>query len=118
MVEGPFFAGGDPMPGWQGSRRRSELPANWEQIRKRVFRRDGYRCTAIDPNTGKRCPEPAEECDHIGSKNDHSDANLRSLCSWHHGQRSGRQGAVASATAKRRKAARFAQPKEDHPGLM
>lgn len=116
MAEGPLFAGGDPMPGWQGSNRREQLPANWSALRRQVFRRDGYRCTATDPATGERCPEPAEECDHIGDNRNHDLANLRSLCAWHHSRRSGRQGAAAAAAIRRRNAKKFRRI-EEHPGL-
>ena len=72
------------MPNWEGSDRRSFLPSNWPALRQKRFRLDGYQCTAKDANTGLRCTGPAEECDHIGDREDHRIEMLRSLCSWHH----------------------------------
>lgn len=105
------------MGGWQNSDRRSHLPSNWRALREQRFRMDGYRCTAIDPNTDERCPEPAEECDHIGRRDDHRIHMLRSLCSWHHGQKTGRQGAAASNAARRSHHKKFRRT-DDHPGLL
>jgi 5-methylcytosine-specific restriction protein A len=101
------------MPGWKNSNRRNQLPADWEKIRERTFRRDGYRCTAIRADTGNRCPDRATDCDHVDqSRNwDHSDENLTSLCSWHHDRKS-------SAEGGRAKAARYAAKKRRHPGLL
>jgi 5-methylcytosine-specific restriction protein A len=43
--------------------------------------------------------------------------NLRSLCSWHHRQKSGAEGAAAKA-AKRRAIEKKFRRTEKHPGLM
>lgn len=104
------------MPGWKNSDRRQHLPAGWGRLRERRFRMDGYRCTAVD-QYGNRCESPAEECDHIGSRDDHRIEMLRSLCTWHHGKKSGQQGAQA-ANAKRQQAASKFKRSEDHPGLL
>lgn len=99
---------------WEGSTRKETLPSNWPIIRQQVFARDGNRCTIIKAN-GKRCWDKAEECDHIGDRLDHSHANLRSICSWHHQRRSSSQGGKASAARPR---AQIKRPPEVHPGLI
>ncbi|AFV51322.1 hypothetical protein FDG66_gp02 [Streptomyces phage phiCAM] len=43
--------------------------------------------------------------------------NLRALCSWHHGQKSGAEGAAAKAANWRRQNQKFRRS-EDHPGLL
>lgn len=98
--------------GWIGSTRRARLPRDWSARRARVLRRDGYRCTAAD--YGERCPEPATDVDHIEPGDDHSEANLASLCGWHHARKSAREGAAA-AHANR---AQRVRPPEPHPGAI
>lgn len=104
------------MADWRGSDRRSRLPADWEKRRKRVLRRDGYRCTAY-LSDGSRCAEPGNEVDHVRPGDDHDDSNLRTLCAWHHARKSAQEGAAAAA-AKRRKAAKKFLRTEAHPGLL
>lgn len=104
------------MPQWEGSDRRQRLPANWPTLRRRVLRRDGGRCTALD-RAGARCAEPATDVDHIVAGDDHREANLTSLCGWHHQRKSSREGAAALAAKRRRIAKRF-QRTEAHPGLL
>ncbi|MEU0674484.1 hypothetical protein ABZ330_16590 [Streptomyces sp. NPDC006172] len=43
--------------------------------------------------------------------------NLRSLCTWHHRQKSSREGAAAQAAKRRAIQKRFRRD-EAHPGLM
>lgn len=104
------------MPGWKGSERREGLPSNWAQIRRRILKRDQHRCTHTD-DYSNRCTELATDVDHIKRGSDHSDANLRSLCAWHHGKKSGAEGAAASAAARRRHGKKFRRT-EVHPGLL
>lgn len=101
------------MPGWKGSTRKQSLPADWTQRRARTFARDGYRCTAIRADTGERCNERATDCDHVDQSRrwDHSDANLTSLCSHHHDQKSSGEGGRANAS-------RYRAKKPQHPGLL
>lgn len=104
------------MPQWAGSDRRSRLPANWASIRSRVLRRDGSQCTAVS-HDGVRCAEPATDVDHIVAGDDHREANLRSLCGWHHQRKSSAEGAAALARKRRANDRKFRRT-EDHPGLL
>lgn len=88
-----------------------QLPSNWQAIVRLVKARDGHRCTWTQ-NDGSRCPETTRlEVDHIGNPHDHSPDNLRTLCHWHHAQRTARQ-----ASASKRRAPKMRTP-EPHPGL-
>lgn len=103
---------------WEGSNRRSRLPADWPKIRERVLRRDGYRCRFVD-YTGLRCREQATEVDHIEAmKDDHRDEALQSLCERHHASKSGSEGGRASAVQSAVKRKRLRKPPEPHPGLL
>lgn len=104
------------MGGWAGSDRRSRLPKDWPRIRNRVLKRDGHRCTHTDYR-GVRCPEIATDVDHIIPGDDHSEANLRSLCEWHHKKKSSGEGGAARAAARKKINQRF-QRVEKHPGLL
>lgn len=104
------------LPNWEGSDRRSRLPADWSKIRLRVLRRDAGRCTALD-EAGARCVEVATDVDHIKPGDDHSMGNLRSLCTWHHRKKSGAEGAAAQR-AKRRAIEKKFRRTEQHPGLL
>ena len=98
---------------WEGSNRRSELPPDWAKIRARILKRDGGRCTWKLPS-GARCPRGARDVDHVNqSRNDdHSDANLQSLCPTHHAQKTSKEG-----FAGRRKGRGPKRPPEKHPGI-
>lgn len=98
---------------WAGSTRRSRLPRNWDtDIRPRVLRRDGYRCTWTED--GPRCRARATDVDHINPGDDHSLENLTSLCGPHHAIKSAREGGRAAAA--RRAEAKL--PAEPHPGML
>lgn len=97
---------------WEGSTRRSRLPKNWAQICKRIKRRDGYRCTNIF-EVGGRCTQAGTDVDHIIPGDDHSDDNLRLLCTWCHARKSGQEGAAAAA----RNRVRTDRPTTEHPAL-
>ena len=93
--------------GWEGSIRRTELPADWyTTIRPAVLERDGHRCRA--------CGQPATDVDHIGDKHDHRSENLQALCDWCHKMKTSRQG----NHSPNRKRITEARPQEQHPGLM
>lgn len=87
---------------WRGSNRGEELPAGWSKIRARILERDGYRCVWELPS-GLRCPNVATDVDHIGSKWNHRDENLRALCGPHHDKRTAQQGIEARRPPPRRK---------------
>ncbi|KOX33407.1 HNH endonuclease [Saccharothrix sp. NRRL B-16348] len=89
--------------------------ADWVRIRARILKRDGYRCTHLD-ESGVRCAEPASDVDHVLRGDDHRDANLTSLCGWHHRQKSSREGAAARAANWRRHNAKLRRS-EKHPWL-
>ncbi len=97
--------------GWETSDRKAELPRGWATIRTRILRRDGYRCQA-KLTTGKLCGASANQVDHIIPGLDHSDANLRALCRWHHDRKSAREGVAARAPRPTK-----ARPPESHPAL-
>jgi 5-methylcytosine-specific restriction endonuclease McrA len=97
---------------WAGSTRRSRLPRDWPRIRRRIIRRDSGVCTWL-MSDGRRCDQSGTDVDHIVPGDDHRDENLRLLCTWHHGRKSGTEGGSASA-AKRVSTTR---PKLTHPAL-
>lgn len=74
-------------PAWQGSTRRSRLPADWSRIRARILRRDRGRCYI--------CHGPASEVDHIESGDDHGPSNLAAICVPCHRRKSAQEGARA-----------------------
>ena len=103
---------------WSTSDRRSRLPANWRELRKKVLERDGYQCTAIKSN-GKRCPNKENlEVDHHRAGDDHSENNLRTLCYFHHKAKSSREGGEAKAKKLEENKKRWRRPPETHPSLI
>lgn len=104
---------------WEGSTRKATLPAGWDKLRLSIFERDGWQCTHTRSDSGRRCSEKRRdrlECDHVNDRDDHSPANLTTLCRWHHIRKSSSQGGQATVvgpkpTLKRR-------PPEAHPGLI
>lgn len=106
------------MAGWKGSTRRSALPPDWHITQPRILARDGYQCQHIRNDTGRPCLAPARDVDHIvsnGQGGSDADSNLESLCTYHHGQKSGREGGLASGVARRKKAKATGRR---HPGLL
>lgn len=86
------------MPWTKGiSRRRTQLPPDWQTIRAAVQRRANGQCEAKLDN-GSRCPDRGTDADHQGDEHDHSLSNLLWSCSWHHDQHTASQGANARAT--------------------
>lgn len=98
---------------WSTSRRRSELPPNWETLRAIVGERAGGRCEHTAD--GQRCTMRGTDCDHINGRHDHSLGNLAWLCHPHHAQKTAREAAAAKASAEVR--AKSTRPAERHPGL-
>lgn len=97
---------------WSGSTRRSRLPQGWAKIRRRIIRRDDGRCTMIYSD-GQRCEQPGNEVDHIVAGDDHSDDNLRLLCTWCHAKKSSHEGGTAAATTR----VLAQRPASTHPAL-
>lgn len=96
-------------------RRSTPLPKGWDRIRRRILKRDGWKCQwPLD--AGGRCGEPATDVDHKAGAaqgvDDHSDENLWALCSWHHARKTGREASAAAHAKPPR-----ARPAERHPGL-
>lgn len=89
--------------------RTSPLPPNWHRIRARILTRDPH-CKLRTHCWGA----PSTEVDHgDNGPDDHSDANLRGVCTTCHGHRTGQQGATA-AHAQRGTRNR---PTAPHPGI-
>ena len=97
---------------WRSSDRASRLPADWPKIRRRILKRDGYACRWIE--NGLPYISRATDVDHVIPNDDDSDQNLQSLCGYHHGIKSSREGGQAFAARQRR---RFRTP-EKHPGAL
>jgi 5-methylcytosine-specific restriction endonuclease McrA len=102
-------------PNREGSNRQQTLPKDWPAI---VMRRDHHRCRHVREDTGRKCGRSANQVDHIVPYTDggtDDDRNLQALCEYHHRQKSGREGGVASGRARR---ARRDAAKPIHPGLI
>ncbi|QBP31111.1 HNH endonuclease [Mycobacterium phage Refuge] len=95
--------------GWAGSRRRQELPEDWEAIRLSVLQDAHWVC---EIQLEDRCVGTASEVDHIERGNDHSRSNLRAACHRCHAKKSSDEGNAA----RRRNQARGKRPPERHPG--
>ena len=108
-----------PRVDWVGSTRRSRLPPNWRKLRLRVMRRDQNACQwVVNLRTGETHDAPATEVDHIVPGDDHSMSNLQALCSKHHAQKSGTEGARAAANGRAIRKAQLEKRAEVHPGLI
>lgn len=90
---------------WRDSTRRQQLPPGWAKLRQEILERDSWTCQW--PGCGGR----ATDVDHIVRGPDHSSANLRALCAYHHRIKSAQEGAAARTPATSR------HPIERHPGL-
>lgn len=66
---------------------------------------------------GTLCLDSATEVDHMQRGDDHSESNLRALCTMHHARKSAGEGGQAAQQKRRETANRFKRS-EDHPGLM
>lgn len=97
---------------WSSSTRTTELPPGWRtRICPRILARDPT-CALRLPG----CTVVSTEVDHIGDKHDHSDENLRGLCSPCHTQVTQQQAAKARAASRARKPRQ--RPTQRHPGLL
>lgn len=97
---------------WSTSDRKSQLPADWEQIRKRVGDRDGWKCQMPRASRGGRiCGQPARDCDHRDDPHDHRDSALWMLCRFHHTGKTQQE----SADARRAILGKLSHPVEQTP---
>lgn len=94
--------------------RVSPLPDDWQQLRRLVFERDGYRCV-MRMRDGSRCRDRATDCDHVNGDADHSLDNLQSLCAWHHRRKTAKQANAARNVQGRMTERR---PRAKHPGEL
>lgn len=90
--------------GWAGSRRRRELPANWNAISHAVIR-DEPVCYVCHLNA-------SVQADHVVPGGDHSRGNLRGICVPCHKAKSAREGNAARTPQEREQRAG-----EGHPGF-
>ena len=97
---------------WESSDRRARLPANWSDLVKQVWKRDGGQCTWKLPS-GKRCPRKGADVDHRKNNDDHSLSNLQLLCRAHHDKKTQRE-----AWAGRRRKKPAPRREERHPGRL
>lgn len=96
---------------WEGSTRRSRLPADWPKRRNQVLKRDNRICHV--------CRGPgADGVDHLVPGDDHSLDNLAAIhhnvephCHRTKSSREGGQAARLKKIPRRR-------PSERHPGLL
>lgn len=104
---------------WEGSERRSTLPANWEELKRLVKARSGGRCEwKINPAAGnyRRCPNPANGgVDHFKGRDNHALDALRDSCHDHHSKKSSAEGNQAKVAMR---ALRLRPRTEEHPGLI
>lgn len=100
---------------WEGSTRRSRLPPDWQIIRRKRLRKDGYMCRWVLPD-GSLCLDTATDVDHISPGDDHRQVNLQSLCGMHHSRKSSQEGGQASQAVRSKRSQQFRRT-EAHPGL-
>ncbi len=97
---------------WEGSNRKSRLPADWSARRLRVLRRDSYRCQQRDAR-GMKCGAQASDVDHIEHGDNHAESNLQAMCRAHHAAKSALEGVEAKRLKYRRE-----RDTVQHPGLI
>ena len=97
------------------SARRKRLPSNWGELRAERLKRDKGRCTYWLPKSRRPCGAKATDVDHKKPMTDDNRVEaLQSLCAFHHGKKTAREGAAAKAA---KKASRY-RSSEDHPGAV
>lgn len=95
---------------WDSSDRRTDLPANWRDIRASILERDRHSCQW--PLTfGGVCGVHANEVDHKRGRTNHALENLWALCPTHHQAKTQREARQAKPRRVSRK-----RPTEQHPG--
>jgi 5-methylcytosine-specific restriction enzyme A len=103
---------GDARASWQGSDRKSRLPADWHRLRAVVLKRCNMRCEWVE--NGQRCFNAATDVDHIIRGDLHDLSNLQGLCNPHHLIKTSRE--AHAVREKRRKLLRL--PEEKQPGII
>ena len=98
---------------WATSDRKERLPPNWKSLRAAVMERCGGRCEVLKKD-GSRCRDKAKDVDHVLPGDDHSLANLRGICEWHHRRKSALEG----VDARRALNAILYRKPETHPGII
>jgi 5-methylcytosine-specific restriction protein A len=97
---------------WESSDRASRLPADWKDRVRKVWDRAGKQCEWRLPS-GKRCPRPGADVDHIRNDDNHSLGNLRLLCRHHHDKKTQREAWVGKSKRKPSK-----RREEESPGRL
>ncbi|AEJ93393.1 HNH endonuclease [Mycobacterium phage Jeffabunny] len=96
---------------WAGSRRRDELPPDWElKYRLPVLSAANWLCEVNGPG----CVRAATDVDHKKRGNDHSRSNLQAICRVCHGRKSAAEGVARRRELK----ARRKRPPQRHPGQL
>jgi 5-methylcytosine-specific restriction protein A len=90
--------------------RRDRLPSRWTTIRAGVLTRDQWQCQLRYDG----CQILATEVDHIQPGDDHTPANLQSVCARCHATKSAREGAEGRARVQQRSR----RTPEPHPGAL
>lgn len=98
---------------WDGSTRKSRLPADWERLRRVVLERCSHQCEWVEDG-GVRCPRKATDVDHIEAGDLHQLSNLQGLCGMHHLIKTGRDARARQLRFKH--LARL--PEEQQPGVI
>ncbi|QTF81429.1 HNH endonuclease [Mycobacterium phage TarsusIV] len=94
---------------WASSRRRYDLPPDWELNYRLPVLRDANWICELQWNG---CVGIASEVDHINRGNDHSRSNLQAVCHRCHAKKSSAEGNARKAELK----ARRKRPDQRHPG--
>lgn len=90
-----------PRQAWNGSTRRSRLPANWTGLRRTILERDPVCRLRYDC-----CTLKSTDVDHVRPGDDHRLGNLQGVCNPCH---------LRKTATERPRAARAT---ESHPGLL
>ena len=102
---------------WNKSRPDRVTPKGWHKLRRSILERDSHKCT-VWTSDDRRCNRPAHAVDHIKPVSqggtDHP-ANLASICEWHHGIKTGQEGAAAAAAKRAHSASKLKLTQETHP---
>lgn len=98
---------------WNTSQRRTQLPPNWEDLRRQAKTRAHGICE--HHTNGQRCTNPGTELHHTGDNTDHRLETLEWICRDCHKAET-QQQARAAQTAKYTTARK--RPPETHPGQL